>query len=51
VILGILQKSFAAQISYNKKKEVQVISLAELKTLVNSDKNLSTIACILRSFA
>ena len=50
-IIGIVQNKFASEIPYKNKKEVQVISLSEMKGYVNSDKNSSTIASIFRSFA
>lgn len=45
-----MQDKFASQIPYKSKKEVQMISLSEMKSYVSSDKNASTIASIFRSF-
>jgi hypothetical protein len=50
-LLAFLQSKFVHAIDPANKKAVQEALFMELKKYVNSDKNLNTIAAILRGFA
>lgn len=47
----MIQRKFPLMINPNKKKMVQEMIFIELKQYVNTDKNLNTIAALLRALA
>jgi hypothetical protein len=50
-LLSVVQSKFPHAISPSNKKSVQEIMFVELKKYVSTDKNLGTIAALLRGLA